>query len=72
MNCLRLLEQSGSCSVILTRLSGPFQTHDFSENFVAPGIEPGTSGSVGRNSGHKTTEALIIIIIIIIIISSVV
>jgi hypothetical protein len=33
----------------------PFQTHYFSENLVAPGIEPGTSGSVARNSGHYTT-----------------
>jgi hypothetical protein len=30
----------------------PFQTHYFSENLVVPGIEPGTSGSVGRNSDH--------------------
>jgi hypothetical protein len=29
----------------------PFQTH-YSENLVAPGIEPGTSGSVARNSDH--------------------
>jgi hypothetical protein len=28
----------------------PFQTHYFSENLVAPGIEPGTSGSVAKNS----------------------
>jgi hypothetical protein len=28
----------------------PFQTHYFSENLVAPGIGPGTSGSVARNS----------------------
>jgi hypothetical protein len=35
----------------------PFQTHYFSENLVAPGIEPGTSGSVARNSDHQTTEA---------------
>jgi hypothetical protein len=27
----------------------PFQTHYFSENLIAPGIEPGTSGSVARN-----------------------
>jgi hypothetical protein len=27
----------------------PFQTHYFSENLVAPGIEPGISGSVARN-----------------------
>jgi hypothetical protein len=30
----------------------PFQTHYFSENLVAPRIEPGTSGSVVRNSDH--------------------
>jgi hypothetical protein len=30
----------------------PFQTHYYSENLVAPGIEPGTSGSVARNSDH--------------------
>jgi hypothetical protein len=29
-----------------------FQTHYFSENLVVPGIEPGTSGSVARNSDH--------------------
>jgi hypothetical protein len=28
----------------------PFQTHYFSENLVAPEIEPGTSASVARNS----------------------
>jgi hypothetical protein len=27
-----------------------FQTHYFSENVVAPGIQPGTSRSVTRNS----------------------
>jgi hypothetical protein len=30
----------------------PFQTLYFSENLVAPRIEPGTSGSVARNSDH--------------------
>jgi hypothetical protein len=30
----------------------PFQTHYFSEKLVAPRIEPGTSGSVARNSDH--------------------
>jgi hypothetical protein len=30
---------------------------------VAPGIEPGTSGSVARNSDHYNTEAAVIIII---------
>jgi hypothetical protein len=29
-----------------------FQTHYLSENLVAPGIEPGISGSVARNSDH--------------------
>jgi hypothetical protein len=29
-----------------------FQTHYFLENLVAPGIEPGTSGSVASNSDH--------------------
>jgi hypothetical protein len=29
-----------------------FQTHYFSENLVAPGIEHGISGSVARNSDH--------------------
>jgi hypothetical protein len=28
------------------------------ENLVGPGIEPGTSGSVARNSDHYTTEAV--------------
>jgi hypothetical protein len=27
-----------------------FQTHYFSENLVEPGIEPGTSGPIARNS----------------------
>jgi hypothetical protein len=30
----------------------PFQTHYFSENLVAPGIKPGTSGSVA-SKGHQ-------------------
>jgi hypothetical protein len=30
----------------------PFQTHCFSKHLVTPGIEPGTSGSVARNSDH--------------------
>jgi hypothetical protein len=30
----------------------PLQTHDFSENLVASGIEPGASGSVARNSDN--------------------
>jgi hypothetical protein len=48
-----LLFLSSNSSVVLTRLSGPqFQTHYFSENLAAPGIELETSGSVARNSGH--------------------
>jgi hypothetical protein len=30
----------------------PFQTHYFLHNLLAPGIEPGTSGPVARNSDH--------------------
>jgi hypothetical protein len=33
----------------------PFQTQYFAENVVALGIEPGTSGSIARNSDHETT-----------------
>jgi hypothetical protein len=36
----------------------PFQTNYFSENLAAPGIKPGISGSVARNSDHYTTEAV--------------
>jgi hypothetical protein len=36
----------------------PFQTHYFSENLVALGVEPGTSGSVARNSDHWITETV--------------
>jgi hypothetical protein len=36
----------------------PFQTRYFSENVVAPGIEPGTSGFIAINSDHKTTEVV--------------
>jgi hypothetical protein len=36
----------------------PFQTLYFSENLVAPGIEPGISESVANNSDHLTTEAV--------------
>jgi hypothetical protein len=34
------------------------QTHYFTENLVAPGIEAGTSGTVARNSDHLTTETV--------------
>jgi hypothetical protein len=36
----------------------PFQTRYLSENLVAPGIKPGTSGSVATNSDRYTTEAV--------------
>jgi hypothetical protein len=36
----------------------PFQTHYFSENLIAPGIEPGSQGYVARNSDHLTREAV--------------
>jgi hypothetical protein len=29
------------------------------ENLVAPGIEPGNSGSVGRNSDHWPTDVVV-------------
>jgi hypothetical protein len=36
----------------------PFQTHHFSENLVAPGIEPGTYEFVARNFGNYIAEAV--------------
>jgi hypothetical protein len=36
----------------------PFQTNSYSENIVVSGIEPSTSGSIARNSGHYSTEAV--------------
>jgi hypothetical protein len=49
---------SSSSSFILTRAEWtPFQTHCYSDNLVALGIEPGTSGLAARNSDHQTTEA---------------
>jgi hypothetical protein len=48
---------SSSSSFTLTRAEWtPFQTHCYSENLVALGIEPGTSGLAARNSDYKTTE----------------
>jgi len=48
---------SSGSSIDLTRLSGPrSRTTNYSENLVAPGIEPETSVSVARN--HLTTEAV--------------
>jgi hypothetical protein len=34
----------------------PFQTHCYSDNLVAPGIEHGISGFSARNSEHRITE----------------
>jgi hypothetical protein len=49
---------ASSSSVILTSTHEaewtPFQTHCPSENLKAPGIEPRTSGSVARNSDHRS------------------
>jgi hypothetical protein len=36
----------------------PFQLHYFSEKLVAPGTEPGTSGSLAWNYDHQTTQAV--------------
>jgi hypothetical protein len=48
-----LLFHSSSSSIVLTRLEWtPFQTPYFLENLVGPEIEPGTFGSVARNSDH--------------------
>jgi hypothetical protein len=38
--------------------STPFQTHCYSENLLAPGIEPCTSESAARTSDHLTTGAV--------------
>jgi hypothetical protein len=44
---------SSSSSFILTRDEWTsFQTHCYSENLAASGIEPGTSGSAARKSDH--------------------
>jgi hypothetical protein len=40
-------------SFLLTKSEwNPFQNHSYSENLVAPGIEPRTSGIAARNSDH--------------------
>jgi hypothetical protein len=38
----------------------PFQTHCYSENLAAPGIDPGTSGLEARNPDNYTTEAVFV------------
>jgi hypothetical protein len=44
-------------SVIFKRMSGPrSRTHCFSENLLAQGFVPETSGSVARYSDHHTAE----------------
>jgi hypothetical protein len=44
---------SSSSSFTLTRAEwSPFQTHCYSENLAAPGIDPGTSGSAARKSDY--------------------
>jgi hypothetical protein len=49
-----LLFHSGSSFVILNEAEWTsFQTRYFFENLVERGIEPGTSGSVARNSDHR-------------------
>jgi hypothetical protein len=54
---------SSSYSFILTRAEWiPFQTLCCSENLVASGIEPGTSGLAARNSDHYTTEVVELIV----------
>jgi hypothetical protein len=45
----------------------PFQTH-YSENLVAPGIEPGTSGSVVRNADSWNIHVLSILFIYVLFI----
>jgi hypothetical protein len=51
---------SSSSSFILTRAEWvPFQTHCYSENLAAPGIESGTSGYAARNSDYYTTVAVL-------------
>jgi hypothetical protein len=48
---------SSSSSFILTRAEwAPFQIHCYTENLIAPGIEPGTSVLAVWNSDHLTTE----------------
>jgi hypothetical protein len=52
---------SSSSAFILTRAEWiPFQTHCYSQNLAASGIEPGTSGLVAKKYDHKTTEAVLV------------
>jgi hypothetical protein len=48
-----------SSSFILTKAEWTtFQTHCYSENLLATGIEPGTSLLTASNSDHYTSEAV--------------
>jgi hypothetical protein len=48
---------SSSLSFILTRAEWtPFQIHCYSENLVAPEIEPGTSWLAASNSDHRQKQ----------------
>jgi hypothetical protein len=51
-----LFFHSNNPSVILTRLSGPCSRPTTSQKIVAPGIEPGISVSVPRNSDNFSIE----------------
>jgi hypothetical protein len=52
---------SSSSSFILRRAEWtPFQTHCYSENLLASGIEPGTSVFAARNFDHYTRQAVAI------------
>jgi hypothetical protein len=53
-----LLFLPGGSAIIHAILSGPISGPHYSEEAVAPEIEPGASGSVARNCDHKTTEAV--------------
>jgi hypothetical protein len=55
-----LLFLQSRSSVALTRPSGSrFRPTTSQKDLIAPGIEPGASGSVARNSDQQTTEAVI-------------
>jgi hypothetical protein len=44
--------QAMTLIMTMTLMMMIMMTHYFSDNLAAPGIEPGTSGSVARNSVH--------------------
>jgi hypothetical protein len=49
---------SSSSFILATAEWTLFQTHCYSENLAAPGIEPGTSRLAARNSDYQTTGAV--------------